>query len=182
MRNLKTFLRKSEELRKGYEKSLEPADKDFSKKWLEHFSYIPPFFEELYSACNGTKPDISEQIYFDFLPGYRLMQVDEVIDSYESTFKECVEYYNPLIPFLTDYSGCYYAYAKDNDRECIVLIEEGEIGEIHYNIDDFWETVIAFYDEGVYFLDEDGYLSYDFEKESEVGEKYNEKISYWKEE
>lgn len=180
MGNFKTFLCKSEELREGYIKSLETADKDFQKKWLEHFPDIPSFFEEIYNACNGTKREISEQIYFDFLPGYRLMQVDEIIDSYEQDFKECLKY-NPVIPFLTDYSGCYYAYAKDGNRECIVLVEEGELEEIHFNVDDFWTTVIAFYEEGVYFLDEDGYLSYDFEREGEVGEKYNEKISYWRE-
>lgn len=181
MSSFKTFLSKSEELRKGYVESLEPADKDFQKKWLEHFSYIPSLFEEIYTACNGTNQDISEQIYFDFLPGYRLMQVDEIIDTYEQDFKECPEY-DQVIPFLTDYSSCYYAYAKDNNRECIVLISEGDLEEMHFELDDFWKTVIAFYDEGVYFLDEDGYLSYDFEKEGEVGEKYNEKISYWRDE
>lgn len=182
--NFQTFLGKSEELRKGYVESLEPADKEFQKKWLEHFSDIPAFFEEIYNACNGTKDDISEQIYFDFLPGHRLMQVDEIIDTYEQTFKECPEY-DLVIPFLTDYSSCYYAYAKDGNRECIVNISEGDLEdleEMHFNVDDFWNTVIAFYDEGVYFLDEDGYLDYDFEKESEVGAKYNEKISYWREE
>lgn len=176
----KTFLSKSGELRKGYINSLEPADKDFHQKWLEHFSDIPAFFEEIYSACNGTKRDISEQIYFDFLPGYRLMQADEIIEIYERDFKDCSEY-DAIIPFLADYSGCYYAYARDKDRECIVLIGDGEIDEIHFSAEDFWTTVIAFYDEGVYFLDDDGYLDYDLEKESEVGEKYNPKISYWRE-
>lgn len=184
MSNFKVFLSKSEELRKGYVESLEPADKDFQKKWLGHFSYIPPFFEEIYTACNGTKYEVSEQIYFDFLPGYRLMQADEIIDSYEQTFKECTEY-DLVIPFLTDYSSCYYAYAKDNNRECIVYISEGDLEdleEMHFDVDDFWETVIAFYDEGVYFLDEDGYLDYDLKKEGEVGAKYNPKISQWRDE
>lgn len=187
MSNFKAFLSKSEELRKGYVKSLEPADKDFQKKWLDHFSDIPPFFEEIYSACNGTSPEISEQIYFDFLPGYRLMQADEIIDCadeitdwYKQAFKDCPEY-DPIIPFLTDYSGSYYAYTKNNNRECVVLITDGDLGEIHFDVADFWKTVIAFYDEGVYFLDEDGYLDYDFEKEGEVGEKYNPKISHWRE-
>lgn len=178
--NFKAFLSKSEELRKGYAASLEPADKDFQKKWLEHFSYIPLFFEEIYTACNGTKQNVSEQIYFDFLPGYRLMQADEIIDIYEQDFKECSEY-DLVIPFLTDYSGSYYAYAKDNHRECVVLIIDGDLEEIHFDVVDYWKTVIAFYDEGVYFLDEDGYLDYDLEKESEAGEKYNPKISYWRE-
>lgn len=177
---IKTFLEKSEELRKGYVQTLEPADKNFRERWLEHFSELPEFFEEIYTLCNGTDPEISEQNFFDFLPGYRLMRADEIIEIYERDFKDCSEY-DMIIPFLTDYSGCYYAYAKDNDRECIVLIGDGEIDEIHFSVEDFWITVTAFYDEGVYFLDDDGYLDYDLEKEAEVGEKYNPQISYWSE-
>ncbi|MDE7231395.1 MAG: hypothetical protein K2N56_13035 [Oscillospiraceae bacterium] len=110
------------------------------------------------------------------------MQVDEIIDSesYKQAFEGFSEY-DPVIPFLTDYSGCYYAYAKRNDRECIVLYADGDLEEIHFEVDDFWKTVTAFYDEGVYFLDEDGYLDYDLEKEAEIGEKLNPDISYWSE-
>lgn len=179
MSNFNVFLCKSEKLRKGYMKSLELPDVNFKKKWLEHFTHIPAFFEEIYSVCNGTKKEISEQVFFDFLPGYRLMQVDEIIENDEQNFKNWSEY-DKIIPFLTDYSGCYYAYAKNNDKECIVLLADGGLEQIHSEIDNFWITIIAFYDEGVYFLDEDGYLSYDFEKEGEVGKKYNKEIKYWK--
>ena len=39
---------------------------------------------------------------------------------------------------------------------------------VHNYISSFWKTIIAFYDENVYCLDEDGYLSYDFYKEGEM--------------
>ena len=178
MSNFDIFLYKSENLRHGYVKSLEKVDVNFKEKWLEHFSIVPTFFDEIYSNCNGTKQDIPEQIFFDFLPGYRLMQVDEILDSYEKTFKNCVEY-DVIIPFLTDYSGCYYAYAVANGRESIVLLIDGVLEMIHSQISDFGDTIVAFYDEKVYFLDEYGYLSYDYEKEGEIGKKYNKDISYW---
>ncbi len=178
MNNFEVFLSKSEKLRNGYIKSLETVDVNFSVKWLEHFAYIPAFFEEIYNVCNGTKQDISEQKFFDFLPGYRLMQVDEIIESYEQTFKSCLEC-DKIIPFLADYSGCYYAYAINKGKECIVLFTDEGIDLIHSNISDFWDTIVAFYDENVYFLDEDGFLSYDYEMEGNIGKKYNKGISYW---
>ena len=178
MSNLNVFLCKSETLRNGYSKSLEPVDVDFSVKWLEHFEYIPDFFAEIYNVCNGTKQDVSEQIFFDFLPGYRLMQVDEILDCYEQILKKYPEY-DKIIPFLMDYSGCYYAYAVNKGKECIVLLTNEGLELIHSDISNFWDTIMAFYDENVYFLDEDGYLSYDYDMEGKIGKKYNKDISYW---
>ncbi|MCM1166670.1 MAG: hypothetical protein NC401_11755 [Ruminococcus sp.] len=180
MSEFEKFLQKSEEMRGGYIKSLEPPDKDFREKWLAVFSEIPAFFEEIFTVCDGTRRDISEQIYFDFLPGVRLMRVDDIIEAWERDFKGFDEY-GVVIPFLEDYGGEYYAYALAGERECVVSLMDGELEEIHYTVGDFWKTVIAFYDEGVYFPDEDGWLSYDEERESEVGSRLNEKISYWKE-
>ena len=86
MDNFISFLNKSENLRKGYINSLEKADVNLKKKWLKCFSYIPYFFEEIYSVCNGTKREIKEQAFFDFVPGYRLMQIDEILDIYLKEF------------------------------------------------------------------------------------------------
>ena len=180
MDNFISFLNKSENLRKGYINSLEKADVNFKKKWLKCFSYIPYFFEEIYSVCNGTKREIKEQAFFDLVPGYRLMQIDEILDIYLKEFKINKKYDN-IIPFLEDYSSCYYAYATNKNKESIVLVEDGKIEIIHSEISKFWQTIIAFYDEQVYFLDEDGFLSYDYVKEGKVGEKYNADIKYWKE-
>lgn len=179
MNNFKMYLSKSEDMRNGYIKSLDNVDMNFKDKWLEHFEWIPKFFEEIYSVCNGTKVEISEQIFFDFLPGFRLMQVDEVIEKYEKEYKSCSEF-DIVIPFLTDYAGCYYAYARKKDIECLILVSNEGMEIIHSDIGSFWKTIIAFYDEGVYFLDKDGFLSYDFEMEGDIGRKYNNGIDYWK--
>lgn len=179
MDNFISFLEKSENLRKGYINSLEKADTNFKKLWLKVFSDIPHFFEEIYCICNGTEREIKEQVFFDFVPGYRLMQIDEILDLYTKEFKENREY-DEIIPFLEDYSSCYYAYVANENKESIALVEDGKIEIIHSEVSKFWQTIIAFYDEHVYFLDEDGYLSYDYVKEGKVGEKYNKDIKYWK--
>ena len=42
----------------------------------------------------------------------------------------------------------------------------------------FFETINDFYTKNVYFLDEDGFLDYDFELESVIGKKHNSGIKY----
>ncbi len=44
---------------------------------------------------------------------------------------------------------------------------------IHSDINSFWKTIIAFYDKKVFYLDNDGYLSYDFDREGVIVKKYN---------
>ena len=178
MSNFNTFLSKSDKLRSGYMKSLNIKDEAFKDKWLKHFSNIPSFFYEIYSTCNGTNEDIHDQVFFDFIPGYRLMTIQDIFCYYESIFKKNMEY-DTVIPSLADYSGSYYAYAIEKEKECIVLYADGEFELVHSKISDFWCTIIAFYDEGVYCLDEGGYLSYDYEKEGLVGRKYNLGVKYW---
>ena len=66
MTNIGIFLNKSENFRKGYLESLDKADSNFKEKWLDHFDFIPSFFDEIFSVCNGTKPEISEQVFLIF--------------------------------------------------------------------------------------------------------------------
>lgn len=180
MKKIDVFLEKSEKLRRGYIASLNEADVEFEREWLEHFEIFPKLFQDIYSICNGTDDRINKQVFFDFLPGFRLMQLNEIFDIFEKRFKDIVEF-DRVIPFLNDYSSCYYAYAKKDENEFIVFVSNDEGIEImHTDINKFWKTIIAFYEEEVYFLDEDGYLSYDFEKEGVIGAKYNEDVDYWK--
>ena len=79
--NIKSFLNNSERLRKGYLKSLEEVDNQFEEKLLRYCGKVPRFIYEIYSICNGTKPDIDDQRYFDFIPGYRLMQINEIVNT-----------------------------------------------------------------------------------------------------
>ena len=178
MGNFNIFLKRSADIRKMYIEKLSKADPGFREKWLKHFDYLPGFFEEIYSICNGTDAEIEEQVYFDFIPGFRLMQIDEIIQKYEKEFKNCQEF-KLVIPFLTDYGDFYYAYVKREDIESIAYISDEGMEIVHNDISSFWKTIIAFYDENVYYLDEDGYLSYDFDKEGEIGRKYNFGIDYW---
>ena len=52
---------------------------------------------------------------------------------------------------------------------------------MHRSLETFFETVIAFYQEDVYFLDNDGFLDYDFEKAGAIRKTLNPGITYWTE-
>jgi len=177
MSKFEIFISKSENMRNGYTASLEKADSALYAELVKALPEIPALFSEIYSFCNGTKRNVSEQIYFDFLPGYRLMQLDEIIALIDIESGE----FEAVIPFLEDYAGNYYACVLDDEAVKIALITDGQAEVIHNSVESFWNTIIAFYDEGVYCTDEDGFLSYDFDREGEVGAKYNEGILYWTE-
>ena len=49
----------------------------------------------------------------------------------------------------------------------------------YLSINGSFETIIAFYTENVFYLDDDGFLDYDFEKEGVIGAIHNPDIEYW---
>lgn len=175
---IKDYYNKSEELRKGYLNSLGSVNYELLAKFKENMTDISEMFVDIYSISNGTESDINEQRFFDFIPGFRLMQLEEVINNYKK-MSLISELYDIIVPFLIDYAGCYFAYGKKEKVENIIYISEDGIEVVHSSVKDFWITINAFYDEKVFFLDEDGYLAYDFELEGIIGKRLNPQIEYW---
>ncbi len=66
-------------MRNGFKERLEKPKLDFEIKWMEHFHVLPNLFKEIYEVYDGTSSNIKEQVFWDFLPGYKLMQEDEII-------------------------------------------------------------------------------------------------------
>ena len=48
------------------------------------------------------------------------------MDIYES-FLSVYEEYENIIPFLNDYSSCYYAYIKKNNKKQLYLLQKKEL-------------------------------------------------------
>ncbi len=177
-KEIEEFYQKSEALRNGYTRTLNEANYELLQKFKEMFPDISEMFSDVYSISNGTDSDIKDQRFFDFIPGFRLMKLEEIIKSHTEKMIDS-DQYDIMIPFLTDYAGCYYAYGKKADIENIVYISEEGIEVVHNSVINFWTTINAFYDEHVYYLDEDGYLSYDFDLEGKIGKRLNPQIAYW---
>lgn len=69
--------------------------------------------------------------------------------------------------------------ADDSESVVSIMHDDQNLVLIHKSIDKFMETICEFYRNAVYFLDSDGYLDYDVEKEGAIGSKINEGIPYW---
>jgi hypothetical protein len=62
-------------------------------------------------------------------------------------------------------------YITKNDSDELILMFNSPV--------DFMETISEFYIQGVYFLDLDGYLDYNLDKEILIGARMNPGASYW---
>ena len=161
-------------------------------KWEDAFKNlnlpIPELFVAIYNNVSGTKRSVKEQQLMDFVPGYRLIHISELIgekDNLDSIMtNQQLAASEIVLPLLANYSSdfiCYYINSKGEERICIMMKDSGELIVMYNSPERFLETVCEFYRQGAYFLDTDGYLDYDMEKEGVIGASMNPGINYWTE-
>lgn len=201
--NFKTILEVVDKQRNGYINTLSPQKNDWNIKLDENYNFIPKLFNQIYDVCDGTPISEENTIFFDLLPSYRLLSISEIIDFKNSYMYSIIDEYvdeyvdeyiedyidtntvinnknnMTIIPFLCDLSSSYICYFKLDDFENIVSFtaEEGIVNM--YEVDSFFETVYECYSNEIYFLDEDGFLDCDYDKESEIAHKLNPKSEFW---
>ena len=183
------FISLSDKLRCGYKDSLGVSYQAWEQIITNMNQSVPEIFREIYSRFAGTHRNTEQQKLMDFIPGYRLIHIEELEDEY-SALSRMMESYDlhknrieVVIPLLADYSSDYICYVKkrDNTEAIFTYSPVDGLVEQHSSLERFFETIIAFYKENVYFLDDDGFLDYDFERAGVIGEKYNPGIRYWTE-
>lgn len=64
------YLQQSDKLRSGYYTSLLPIYNNWEVKLKEVMNEIPELFKIIYSRISGTKYEINNQIFMDFVPGF----------------------------------------------------------------------------------------------------------------
>lgn len=178
----------SQKIRNDYIKSLSKSEDNWEKYMPCDEEAIPELYKIIYSEVKGTKRDIKEQILMDFLPGYRLIYIEELKEE-KQRLDRIITNFNKdeileILPLLENYSSDYICYMKTIDeKEYIVdvLHDSDEFYIMHESIEDFFITINEFYKKDVYFVDEDGYLDYDMDKQYELGQKLNFGIEYWEE-
>ena len=184
---LDEFISISDKMRCGYKDSLGAPIQTWKQTMSTISQTIPTIYQEIYSRFAGTHRGLNDQRYMDFIPGYRLIHIDELVDEYHNLLRMmaldniCEAQIESVIPLLADYASCYVCYAKRKDAAEAVFLYSPNDGlvERHHSIEKFFETAIQFYKENVYFLDSRGFLDYDFEKEAIVGKKCNPGVQYW---
>lgn len=158
--------------------------------WMEVlkliFQDVPRIYETLYGRVSGTRRDIKRQELMDFIPGYRLIHIDELIHE-KSNLDFMIkdnrhDEFEVITPLLANYSSDFICYARTNNGKEVILNflhDDFELDIMYGSIENFLKTICEFYKEKVYYLDEDGYLDYDLDKECEIGRKINAGLAYW---
>lgn len=170
------LVRLSGTLRPAYPGSLGVADPQHRQKiltfWPDEF---PPLIDAIYSTVRGTRRGIRDQKLMDFLPGYRLIHIDELASCFAALAKQVPK--PRLFPFLANYSSDYICV--DGKKVSDVTHDELEIAVLHKTPHKFLETICEFYRRKIYRLDRDGFLDYDQDGEGECGAELNPGVGYW---
>lgn len=183
------YLSLSDKTRKGYRDSLGIANPAWNKILSKVIPVVPEIFRAIYGNVSGTYKNIENQKYMDFVPGYRLIHIQELEKEYRALLRMLTldniseTKIRTVLPLLADYSSCYICYVKTNKEEEAIFHYSPDDGlqKMHTSAELFFKTILAFYLNNVFYLDRDGFLAYDFEKEGIIGAKYNPGINYWTE-
>ena len=183
------FISLSDKMRCGYKSSLGIPHQAWEQILTNITRPVPEIYREIYSTFAGTLRDIKEQKLMDFIPGYRLIHIVELDVEYNAFMRMvgfdaiCENQIETVVPLLADYASNYICYVKKQDNTEAIFAYSSDEGflEMHRSLEKFFETIITFYKENVYFLDDDGFLDYDFEKAGAIGERLNPGIEYWTE-
>ncbi|HBS47085.1 MAG TPA: SMI1/KNR4 family protein [Paenibacillus sp.] len=180
------YLKLSAELRPDYIASLGKGDNE--AKITSVFPETPALLKAIYNTVSGTSSEEEEPSLIEFIPGYRLIHINE----YEAEMKILAgileekghQVDGVILPILTNYGSdfiCYYKSADGVERVCDLLHDFGDLIVMYESPEKFLETLCEFYKQEVYFLDEEGYLDCDLVKEDEVGAALNPDAKYWSE-
>lgn len=179
------FMFLSMRLREEYPESLGEKSDNWEEVLHLLDNDIPKLYQVIYGRVSGTLRAIEKQELMDFIPGYRLIHINELSNEearFSSIYKDRNAKVKKVIPLLVNYSSDYICHCKMMDEtENIASIthDDPKFTLMHESSEKFLETLCEFYNSNVYYLDSDGYLDYDFEKEGEIGAKINKNIAYW---
>jgi hypothetical protein len=135
---------------------------------------IPELAQAIYATVAGTPRNIATQELMDFVPGYRLIHVDELQVAHDVVQQRSGR--NDLFPILADYAASFICTGASSVFD---LDDLGDLIEMHKSGLLFLRTIAECYESGVYFLDQDGYLDYDARAEQLVGFRLNPGLAYW---
>ncbi|MEC0169209.1 hypothetical protein [Paenibacillus graminis] len=182
------YLELSAHLRPDYTASLGSGHREGQPAISDIVPDAPKLLQAIYSQVSGTSSDEEEPSLIEFIPGYRLIHIQEYVQEIkvlESILKEkgCSGG-GTVLPILTNYGSdfiCYYQSEDGTERICDLLHDYGDLAVMYDSPEKFLETLCEFYKQEVYFLDEEGYLDCDLVLEGEVGAALNPSANYWSE-
>jgi hypothetical protein len=118
----------------------------------------------------------------DFTPGFFLIHIEEYRKNYNEVnlLTNQLNFHSIYLPLLRNYSSDFYVFDTQTHNICLLNHDGAEINVLYDNTLEFLETLVQNYKEDAYYLDDDGFLDYDSDKEYEVAGKMNPEIKFWK--
>lgn len=139
---------------------------------------VPKQLKPIYEVALGTASSVSDQTLMDIVPGYRLIHRNELDQESVNLSKNLSAKEVEYLPFLANYSSCFVALSL-KDAGVYQITPDALPERLAETLEKYWDTIMSFYNDGVYLLDSDGYLDYNFEQEGEVGARLNPTCQYW---
>ena len=184
IRNLvEEFFDVSENVRPGLTSQLGKGDVASLEKAVDpFFNSIPESLKKVFGLYSGVG-SVKNQRFFDLIPGYRLLGITELMDGIREASNNFENFV--AVPIFKNMSSDYVVFCFDRRGQEKGVYrcwhDDDEPSMISKSIEDYFVTLISFYREGVFYLDSDGYLDYDFDKEGVVGARLNPGCEYWSE-
>ncbi len=173
------FIKLSAKLRSDYPDSLGSSFSGWENVVKTLTPSIPIIYKAIYSKVSGTMRNIENQTLMDFIPGYRLIHIQD-LEKENTNLKAVLQYYEgfekiTLLPILANYSSDFICFGRDErGMEKIYSVHhDDEPYMLYESPENFLKTICEFYRQNVYFLDQDGYLDCDFDKLQIVSTKIN---------
>lgn len=182
------YLKLSAQLRPDYIASIGQVGNEGEAQIRALLPEAPALLKAIYSTVSGTSSEEEEASLIEFIPGYRLIHINE----YEEEMKVLTgileeKGHHPegvILPILTNYGSdfiCYFRSSDGVERVCDLMHDYGDLIVMYDSPDKFLETLCEFYKQEVYFLDDEGFLDCDLIKEGELGAALNPEAKYWSE-
>ncbi|MBF0353402.1 MAG: hypothetical protein HQM11_20415 [SAR324 cluster bacterium] len=144
---------------------------------------IPREMINLYMWRNGTlAPESSTLGDMQFFYGYHLCSLEEALLSFQEGYSIWQKFYKmEFCSLFEDGAGGCCGVIPNQDSLVSPVIQITELGKniIYSNLTKMMETIASCYENGVFWIGQNGYLDADLKKYGDIALRLNPEIEYW---
>jgi cell wall assembly regulator SMI1 len=136
---------------------------------------------ELYAWHGGTRVDASTTLDdVHMFPGFYLLALDDALANYVA-FRDDARWNRDWFPAFANGGGDFYAVWLKDGAGAVVgfLIDQPEQPVEYESLATMFATLADCYDEGVFFVDDRGYLEMDDARHIDIARRHNPGVALW---
>lgn len=175
-----------------------PASSNDFVEWEAKLQFeLNDELKELYGLVNGTKNDNKTPSgLLGLIPIHVLLSFEDAFEYYKNTidYTDIFTHWDTeikpgkkLFPFLEDGAGnCFWVDLNMKTENYGKIFWTNTYGEspdyLYGSLGNFFHIISESFENGIMFLDEEGYLDCDYEAFDDLSAEYNSDLDYWQEE